>query len=93
MQRLTEALVPDDPDAAGDQEGAMMDGVSAIGMPKQSLDIDQPAAYQAAPFPTPDTQEVSGEPMSGDERACLAGSPCSCRSSASGGPERFTKTT
>lgn len=59
MQRLTEALVPDDPELAGDQAGSLMNRVSGIGVPKPSLDIDQPTAYQAAPFPVADPQEPS----------------------------------
>lgn len=61
MQRLTNALAPDDAEDEGVQGGAVMNGVLGIGMPKQSLDIDQPAAYRAAPFPAPDPQESSEE--------------------------------
>jgi len=60
MQRLTQALVPDDPESGGDHQGALMDEVSGIGMPGQGLNIDQPAAYQAGPFPSPKPQEASG---------------------------------
>ena len=67
MQRLTKALVPDDPEFVDGQAGTLMDEVSGIGMPKQNLDIDQPAAYQAAPFPTLDSQGAPGESSAVDE--------------------------
>ena len=64
MQRLTKALAPEESDAAPvdhDREGFVVDEVSAIGMPKQALNIDQPGAYRAAPYPAADPQEVSEE--------------------------------
>lgn len=49
MLRLTRALAPDDQE----NEEASVGDVSSIGLPKPGLDIDQPAAYRAAPFPEP----------------------------------------
>ncbi len=57
MLRLTKALAPDD---QGNEE-ASVDGASSIGLPKPGLDIDQPAAYRAAPFPEPAV--LSREPV------------------------------
>jgi len=58
MQRLAKVLAPDETGIESDQESSMIDEVSGIGMPKQSLDIDQPAAYRAAPFPASIPQVV-----------------------------------
>lgn len=62
MQRLAQALAPDDQDHESD--GTLAEEVSGIGLPKQSLNIDAPVAYRAAPFPEPGilTPEPESEP-------------------------------
>lgn len=57
MQRLTQALAPDE----NESEGVSTGEVSGIGLPRQSLNIDQATAYRAAPFPEPalPTQQVN----------------------------------
>ncbi len=59
MQRLADALLPAEPELAGEPESgrSLAEDVSSIGLPKQGLDINQAAAYRAAPFPT--SAEVS----------------------------------
>ncbi|MFK5922969.1 MAG: hypothetical protein QM496_12390 [Verrucomicrobiota bacterium] len=54
MQRLADALLPAEPELAGEPESgrSLAEDVSSIGLPKQGLDINQAAAYRAAPFPT-----------------------------------------
>ena len=64
MQRLTKALAPDDMEALGDHEGAVMTEVSGIGLPKKSMGDEEPVNYQATSFPAPDPQKTDGESLS-----------------------------
>jgi len=66
MQRLTKALAPEDQVIAvgSEREDFVVSEVSGIGMPKQTLDIDEPTAYRAAPYPEADPQETSDESLS-----------------------------
>ncbi len=59
MQQLAKALLPDDPELDGDQQSAVMNDAPGIGLPRLRLDIDQPAAYRAAPFPVSEPQASS----------------------------------
>lgn len=67
LSRLTNALVPDDPGASGDGDGqgaalGVVPAMMGVGMPKRGLNIDEPSAYRAAPFPgpLPESGEASG---------------------------------
>lgn len=58
LSRLTNALAPDDPKAGGDGDGhgaalGEVPDMMGIGTLKRSLNIDEPGAYRAAPFPVP----------------------------------------
>jgi hypothetical protein len=66
LSRLTNALAPDDSEAGGEGDGAALGEVpdmTGVGRPKRELDIDEPSAYRAAPFPEqmPEPGEASGE--------------------------------
>jgi len=70
LKRLTKALVPDAPEAAGDGQVADVGEVPdtrGVGMPKRGLDIDEPSAYRAAPFPGQATAAWEETPQGKDE--------------------------
>lgn len=68
LSRLTNALAPEDSEVGGDGDGqgaalGEVPDTMGIGMPKRGLNIDEPSAYRAAPFPEqmPESGEASGE--------------------------------